>query len=219
MFRRPYLFLLFLLAACTTESYESGDSKLSQMRADFVVAYTNSKAQVVSAMTDNGDSLLFDAPATQKWIATPDSTYRLLLYYEPAENGKTHPMYFNQMLTLNLRKTSATTQQKTDPLTLESVWMSKNRRFLNMGLVLKTGAHEQKALQTLGVWCDSIEERDDKTRCIRLTIYHDQGNVPEYYSAKYYASIPLGSFNLSQGDEIALSVNTYEGMATYTIAY
>lgn len=117
--------LLVLLTACTTESYESGDGKLSQMRADFVMAYTNNQTQVVSAMTDDGDSLLFDAPITQKWIATPDSTYRLLLYHEPAENGKTHPMYFYQMLTLDLKKASKKMQVKTDPLTLESIWLSR----------------------------------------------------------------------------------------------
>ena len=216
-----FLLLLFgLLASCTTDSYESGDGKLSQMRADFVVAYTDGRSQLVSAMTDDGDSLVFNEPMTVKWASVADSVYRLLLYHEPAEKEQTHPMSFVQMLTINIQRSPADSAKRMmDPLTFESLWMSKNRRFLNMGIALKTGQHDPKVLQKLGVWCDTVITRDDKSRLFRLFVYHDQGGVPEYYSAKYYASIPLAPHNLRKGDEIELTVNTYQGVQRRVIAY
>ena len=214
------LLLVASLSACTTDTYESGEGELSQMRADFVVAYTNGESQMVSAMTDDGDSLLFSEPMKVKWAGVADSVYRLLLYHEPTDKAKTRPMSFVQMLTLDIRRAPAdSANRKMDPLMFESLWMSKNRRFVNMGIALKTGQHDPKVLQALGVWCDTIMERDDGSRLFRLCVYHDQGGIPEYYSAKYYASIPLAPYAMRKGDEIELTVNTYQGIQRRSVLY
>lgn len=52
----------------------------------------------------------------------------------------------------------------------------------------------------------------------KLRFYHDQNNVPEYYSTQLYVSVLLSSIpvQLSQGDEIAIVIHTYEGEITKT---
>ena len=47
-----------------------------------------------------------------------------------------------------------------DPVTFESAWVSKGHRYLNLGLVLKTGkTDDSTAVQSLGVVCDSVKQQ------------------------------------------------------------
>ena len=48
--------LAFLLAACTTETYDSGDGKYSMMRADFVETRTNGAGELYCAVTEMGSN-------------------------------------------------------------------------------------------------------------------------------------------------------------------
>lgn len=48
----------------------------------------------------------------------------------------------------------------------------------------------------------------DGTTTQHLTLYHDQGGVPEYYSQRTYVSIPLSDIH---ADFIILTINTYDG--------
>ena len=101
---------------------------------------------------------------------------------------------------------------KTDPLGLESVWLAGNRKYLNMCLILKTGAVEDnKVVQTLGIIGDTIVADDGGRRTYQLRVFHNQGDVPEYYSQRVYFSVPLGEFDV---DSLQLSVNTYNGVVS-----
>lgn len=82
--RRPIFFFLvvaFVLVACTNDPFKTGDSEYSYLRSDFVEATTNGKAAFVSAVTDDGDTLLFRQPLYAKWVTRPDTTYRAQLFY------------------------------------------------------------------------------------------------------------------------------------------
>lgn len=54
-----------------------------------------------------------------------------------------------------------------------------------------------------------------------LILYHDQGSVPEYYSAKLYMSIPVEyiPIELSAGDEVQVSMTTYGGEVVKTFSF
>lgn len=204
---------LVLFAACTTEEYESGDGKNSYQRADFVEAHSGEAGRLVYAITDEGDSLVFKGGAECKWATTPDSVYRGLLY--SARNGETVPytkfVSLSQVLVLNIPEKKSE-KMLTDPLTLESAWVSDNGKYLNLGIVVKTGVDgsgEAKKTQRLGVERDTFLYHKDGRREIHLILYHDQAGVPEYYSSSVYASIPIGE--LLKGDVIQLDVNTYGG--------
>ena len=206
------------LTACTTDDYEKGDGKYSLLTADFVRAYTDSKARVFSVMTDDGDSLLLSKPVSVKWISTPDTAYRAAFYHKPdtkAGTQITEAVSLGQVPTISPHKKDYYKKGIiTDPVKLQSVWVSKNRRYLNTALLLMTGTTEEDVRQTVGFVADTLITHADNKRTLCLTLYHDQAGAPEYYSQLLYLSIPLAAI---QADSVCLTVNTYDGKTTHTL--
>ncbi|MBQ7471190.1 MAG: hypothetical protein IJS97_02030 [Prevotella sp.] len=207
------LFVLLLLTACQTDSYESGDTKYSYLRTDFAEAHSSAEGLLDRCVTDEDATLFFSPQAEAKWAGTADSVYRTLVYYDVRDldtinlSGKTVvPLAAIRVPVLMPKDvTELEGVVKTDPLMLESSWVSTNGRYLNLGIVYKTGkADDEEAVQTISLLKES-EHEDTVTLCL----LHDQGGVPEYYSSRIYTSIPL--FNELAGKTIRLRVNTYKG--------
>jgi len=211
-----------LMLACTAENYDTGDGDLSYLRADFVEIHTNGDSELVNAMTDEGDSLVFSTPLKTKWATTKDSTYRALLYYNKVKEQVT-PISATSVGVPNVVYTSQLKDSVVmDPLTWESVWQSKNNTYLNMGLIIKTGVEEGvDNRQLIGVVCDTVVQRLDGTNEIHLRLLHNQNGVPMYYSSSFYMSIPVGRLPQApkEGDEIVFTVNTFEGKVERRFAY
>lgn len=203
--------VLLLAGACTHDFYETGDSGLSYLHADFVEAATDGSSAFTSAATDDG-TLLTLRPAMQvKWAARPDTVYRALLYYNKVEKGVTEPVGISLVPVLRMRLAIDGSSVHTDPVAFESAWVSRNRRYLNLGLSLKTGkSDDESAVQSLAAICDSVRLQPNGGRTFYLRLYHDQNGVPEYYSSPVYASIPLTGFQSE--DSVILDVNTYKGV-------
>ena len=210
------LLCLFLLAfaavACEQDVYDKGDTNLSYMRADFVEAVVGSNKQVTYVLTDDDEPLPLTTAYTAKWIDRPDTVYRAVLYYNYVDQTA-ESLNLARVSTISVKPLSQlTTDVKTDPLGLESVWLSNNKRYLNLSLVVKTGAVDDKAeIHTLGIIGDTITTGDDGLRTYQLRLYHSQGDVPQYYSQRVYFSIPLSGLPV---DALQLSVNTYDGVVT-----
>ena len=68
---------------------------------------------------------------------------------------------------------------------------------------------------------DTIIARQDGVRELHLQLFHNQNNMPEYYSAPIYVCISLSRLSsiLRKGDEIYLKVNTYDGMQEKRFVY
>ena len=97
----------------------------------------------------------------------------------------------------------------TDPVKFESTWMSKTGKYLNLSLQLKTGVTDDStAAQSLAIISDTLVKHADSKQIRHLILYHDQGNVPEYYSTKVYLSIPT---NRIDADSVRISINSYDG--------
>ena len=156
---------------------------------------------------------MFDSPLECSWAKTPDSLYRALIYYSQEEEGaQVKGISAQQVLVLQV-KSGTPKNMLTDPLDMESAWLSANGRYLNLGLYVKTGAvGDKETRQTLGMVRDTILTLDGSVREHQLRLFHNQNGVPAYYSSKVYASIPLDSFAL--GDILHLEVNTFEGVVT-----
>lgn len=215
-YSKAYIFLCFLAFACTSEDYETGDGTYSYLSADFADLHTDADAKVVSAMTDGGDSLLFSRAFESKQLKTPDSTYRALLYYyKKVIDGKVEPYGLKAVSVPIVKMTSRLKgEMKTDPVSLQSAWMSQNNRYVNLTLVLKTGQPDEKdAVQTVGMMCDTVMQQTDGTQLMKLRFYHDQGKVPQYYSTTVYMSLAFGRLpvKVNEGDQLEISVNTYDG--------
>ena len=215
--------LAFFLAACTTETYDSGDGKYSMMRADFVETRTNSAGELYCAVTDEGDSLVLSPKRAAKWAATPDSLYRALLYYNVPQTGiEVKTISLTSIPTPLVRMKEDVKEQQTDPVVFNSAWMSREGRYINLGLSVKTGVAESvDEKQTIGLMCDEITTDSEGHRHYSLTLLHAQNGVPEYYSAELFLSI--ADYRLpekpAKGDILTITINTYKGKTERSFQY
>lgn len=218
------LLALPLCMACSNDPYSTGDGALSYMRADFVEAQTDASANVCSAVTDDGVSLSLSPKLKTNWTSVADTTYRALLYYSVADGVEGQSAVKAIALTSVAVPTPVDAESRrldfpTDPVTVSSMWLSKNLRYINIDLSLKIGEKDGKLdAQTLGVAYQGREKHDDGTSTHRLAVVHSQNGVPQYYSYETYMSVPLYRMphEVAPGDEVEIEVNTYGGKLTRT---
>lgn len=201
------------LSSCTTEDYETGDGELSYLRTDFVEVHTHVAKKLDYALSDDGDSLVFEPMATAEWATTPDSIYRAILMWNRKSDDRrvTDVISVSQIMTLWMTPASRVKTVYTDPVDVESAWLSRSGKYVNMGIIIKTGKTEGiDARQTVAMVCDTVMTCADDTEEYHLRLYHDQNGVPEYYSSRIFVSVPIGS--LRRGDAIIIETNTYNGV-------
>lgn len=204
--------LIAVLASCETDSYDKGEGKYSLLQADFVDAHSNADKAIDRVVTDDGMTYTLTSQPTANWIVTADSVYRTILYYNKVDTATATPLAISPVTVLNIFQLKDGETMKTDPVTLESVWLSKNGKYLNLGMYMKTGKIEGGlSLQTIGMVSDSLSIHNDGTSTMHLTFYHDRGTTPEYYSSRCYVSIPCTQL---VADSVSLTVHTYDGVVT-----
>ena len=199
-----------LLPACSSDSYESGMGTYSLTRADFVEVHSVAPRTADYAVTDDGERLVLTAPKTADWLTKGDTIYRAVMYYNLQADGRAEVVSLASVPVLRGKPREEFEEGvMTDPVRFESLWMSASGRYVNVGFYLKNGAAEDsQALHTIGVVDEGTAENADGTRTAVYRLYHDQGGVPEYYSTRYYVSIPCGTID---ADSVRLLINTYDG--------
>lgn len=201
--------LSILLASCDITSYETGEGDLSNMRADYV-DITVSQGMVTGIVTDNDESLV--VPPGFAYSEKKDTMVRRLLYYSKGADGQPIQMIGQKTVSMIIPLMwIGQDDARTDPLTLTALWMSGNKHYLNMQLGIKVGSSEAEASQSVVLRCDSVSTYDKGAMWV--TLCHDQGGMPEYYTREVLLSIPA---NLLP-DTIHLDANTYSGKKTFTI--
>lgn len=199
------------LAACQTDSYDSGQGNFSLLTADFVELHTNAQCAAIYAITDGGDSLALVPAVTPDWTSRPDTAYRAILYYDRAEGPAVRARSIIEVPVLRPVATAALDSVPIHPVRLESAWVSAGGKYLNLGLYLKVGeGGPEGARHTVGLVCDSVAVSASGCRTAHLRLYHDQGGVPEHYSQKTYVSAPC---SMLAADSAVLRVETYDGPA------
>ncbi len=214
--RRPWSLVGILVAlslsllACTTDSYDKGEGSYSLMQAHMVDAHIDGKQLVDYIATDDGDTLQLAPPLQQTWTQTTDTFCRALFYFNKTASRQAQPLSATRIGTAAIvPRDSLKEGMKTHPVKLESIWLAKTRRYLNVGLYLKVGTTDREdARHRLAVIADTLQTRADGTVMLHLSLYHDQGGVPEYYSQRTFFSIPLYQL---QADSVSLTVHTYQG--------
>ena len=216
-------FSLFI-SSCTQDGYEKGDGVYSLMQGDFVEAQVDASKKIVSLTTDDGVTLPLTQPYAARWITTADTLYRCMLYYNKVKDsqGRTaaeiisiSPVPCASLVSLS--KFQSKRELKTDPVKLQSVWMSKSGKYLNMYLQLMIGAPEDtSAVQQIAMVCDTVLAYPDSTRTCSIILHHDQNRQPEYYSTDAWLSLPVANIPV---DTFRLSVNTYSGPVVKTIPF
>ena len=200
-------FAVILLAACETDSYDKGAGENSLTMGDLMTAHANGDKSIDYITTDNDEKLIVSQPVTAKWITTADSTYRTVAYYNKLGEGKAEIISIGLVPTVIPR--DSVKEVVTDPVTFESMWTSKNKKYLNLSIWLKIGnTSVEDAHQTIGMLRTAITTADDGRTTTHLTLLHSQGEVPEKYSTQYFLSIPHDSIPT---DSVRLTVETYSG--------
>lgn len=195
--------------ACSVDSYDKGEGEYSLLTAEMADATVGSDKFVKNVETDEGEQFTLAKPGTATWIEKGDTTYRTLLYYKKMSNGQIEAV---SMRKAGVMRPGKQENVKTDPLYVESIWMGKNRKYVNMRLRLLTGASEdEKAVQTLGIVRDTKASSGSHEH---LVLYHDQGGQPEYYSTTTFVSIPLSEIS---ADTLTITINTYDGLYSKTL--
>lgn len=200
-----------VMAACTSESYDSGDTSLSYLSAEWADVTTNGEGLVAYAVTDAEQRLTLSPPYQAPWLKQKvDTTCRALLYHGRVSEGMTSAKGLSPVLVTSIvdRKTGMTI--KKDPIGNVRAWFSANKRYLNLVLTLKVG-HKENAptQQKVAFLRDSITTLAHGTRCCWLTLAHDQNGVPDYYSQEAYVSVPVAE--LPDIDKVCLRVVTTQG--------
>lgn len=206
--------LVFLLFSCETDSYEKGEGEYSLMQADFAELTVNATMQAVAFTTDDGDTYQLTAPFTAKWLQTADTTYRAIVYYNKVSEGQAEPMAAGAVPTLSPVQHWRFKELPQDPLGLESAWLAKNGKYLNLGLLIKSAyVDDEEPAHQVGLAQDTVYVRDNgrRTACYRLL--HSQNNIPEYYTNRRFVSILLPN---ERPDTVRLVINTYDGVIEKT---
>ena len=207
--------LLITHLSCTQDGYDKGEGQYSYLRGDFVEAYIGADKNMVSLMTDEGETLPLSQPYTAKWITRSDTVYRCMLYYNKVRDSKGQDMA--EAISVGevpcpviIPLSKLEVEMKTDPVKFESAWMSKTGKYINLSFALKTGTTEdEEAIHSLRVVQDTILTNPDGTSTSYLRLYHDQGGVPDYYSTQVYASIITSEIS---ADSVRIAINTYKGI-------
>lgn len=202
--------LSLLISSCTTDAYDKGEGEYSLLEAEMADVHVDAGCKADYLVTDDNDRLRVVNSYTTGWMLTPDSTYRALAYFSRREGGA-------QLEALN-RVAVAVPKKlkdlKTDPVRFESTWISPTRQYLNTAIYLLLGSTtDEKAIQSIGCHRDTLLRNADGTVTQHITLYHDQGGVPQYYSVRAYVSIPLADI---KADSVCLSINTYNGVIMKT---
>lgn len=201
-----------LLAACTIDPYEAGDGQYSYLKAEMADMHTAAKCKVDYAVTDTDEKLTFNPPFNCHWATTPDSTYRAMLYYKKSPDKTEGNTCVKVWMLYPMKPLKAT---PTDPVKLQSSWLSQNKKYINLRLGVMSGKPDDaKQKQKIGIVLNKQVTHANGKKAIDLQLLHNRNQVPSYYTKTLYISIPTASYK--SGDSIRLKVNTYQGMVEKT---
>lgn len=232
-FHRQLLLVVILMfmaiTSCTREDYETGEGNYSYYSAEMTLISLQDSL-VNKAELDDGRFLNLNTPLKSAVLRKNFSqslmgdSCRLMLHFNKGDetsttveatklHGADAVMMPNVALADTLKK-----EVKTDPLNIISSWKSKNGKFYNYNLSVKTGTKsEDSQPQTLGIVCDSVSVAYET---IYLRLVHDQKDVPEFYSIDAFLSISREQIDdifshygiqYISNPKVKLCVNTYQG--------
>ena len=204
------LLWLSVFTACTTDAYDKGEGKYSLMQAELVDLTINSQKEATNFLTDDGNRYTLTPSVSASWIQKADTTYRAVLYFNILSDATAEAVSLGTVPTLRAREHWKLEKQPEDPIGVESAWLSHSGKYVNLGLLLKTGQVDgEDGVHSVGLAQDTIRLNADQTRTACFRFLHDQAGIPEYYTTRRYVSILLP--DTVQLDTIRLTLPTYNG--------
>ena len=212
----PLCLFTSLLFSCETDSYEKGEGRYSLMQADMGELTVNGEKKAMAFTTDDGDSYTLTSPVAAQWIQTADTTYRAIIYYNKVENSQAELMGLSAIPTMQPVEHWRFKEQPQDPVGFESAWLAKNKKYINLGLLFKSGyVDDTMGNHVVSVAQDTVLVNADHTRTAYYRFLHGQNETPEYFTNRHYVSILLPQ---EHPDTVCISVTTYNGVIKRTFA-
>lgn len=195
------------VGACSTDSYETGDGELTYMVTEMVDMHL--KGSTIQSITNDDDVQLKFSPTLKvdKSLERPDTTYRWMLTYTRKGDDPINVLGSDRVPVLEPVIEEKAYTAKKDPVLLQSVWRSRNSKYLNLYVGLVSGTATDK--HRLDIVADSVTQLADGTSCHHISLRHDQNNIPQYYTYDAFVSVPLE--NYAKNDSVAVTIFTYEG--------
>lgn len=123
----------------------------------------------------------------------------------------------NNVLCPKIKRLQTSDPPKTDPVSFVALWLSANRKYVNITFDVKTGSSGSDADgQSIGAVLTDMTRNADGTLTAHITFCHDQGNVPQYYSSRQYASLAVAQ--MQDADSASIVINSYKGKVVKTIS-
>ena len=123
----------------------------------------------------------------------------------------------NNVLCPKIKRLQTSDPLKTDPVSFVALWLSANRKYVNITFDVKTGSSGSDADgQSIGAVLTDMTRNADGTLTAHITFCHDQGNVPQYYSSRQYASLAVAQ--MQDADSASIVINSYKGKVVKTIS-
>lgn len=123
----------------------------------------------------------------------------------------------NNVLCPKIKRLQTSALPKTDPVSFVALWLSANRKYVNITFDVKTGSSGSDADgQSIGAVLTDMTHNADGTLTAHITFCHDQGNVPQYYSSRQYASLAVAQ--MQDADSASVVINSYKGKVVKTIS-
>lgn len=211
-----------LTASCEHDSYDTGEGQYSRLHTDYVTIKV--RDNYVQSITTDEDKVLSLGREMKIDVEPKDTTLRWLLYYngtrrdEPQANNNNNNENIeivgsNPMFLLKPIDRSEVITMKTDPVTVTSVWMASNGKYLNLRLGLKTGNSDGAAKHSVALVRSGVSGD-----VVYYTLYHDQADVPQYYTQEYFFTVETLEMGreeaalAGQGKKVIdLTIQTYNG--------
>jgi len=203
------LLMTLSLLACETDSYNKGQGRYSLLQADMADMTIGGDKQATDFTTDDGATYRLSTPYKAQWIARPDTVYRSIVYYNKVDDGRASIQSAAAMTVVHPVPHWRFKQLPQDPLQLESAWVARSGKYLNLALLVKSGyVNDEEPRHAIGLAQDTLIAYPSGRRAAYYRLLHSQGDSPEYYTARRYVSIVLPA---AAPDTVILTVPTASG--------
>lgn len=200
---------IVVIASCSNDDTDS----IPSYRTDILCALTNSDSLVTDIQFDNGRS--YHVASQHIRSRVPNASIRCYSSFEITEDSTSVKIYdIKQISCYTPLPADSFKIHPQDPVNVTSVWKSGN--YINLCIAPLVSAIKDFHYD----FCiDSITDSKGKTLIHTSLLYQRAKNGSEYYTQKFYHSIPLASNGYPcPFDSLYLYINTYEGIKTYTFA-
>jgi hypothetical protein len=213
-----YLFLIFLsLFSCKGEE----DSYIyPSVKLEFLSAQTDASGKIISLTTDKDATYSVEKDRTDSKLSV-NTLQRIVCNYivsEPADNSQNASAVIYSLIKAvspTPVKLAPGTQMKTDPVDIQSVWLSGHYINMTLQVMLQSKTHLFHFIETSTTIKNGVPS-------INLTLYHDKNDDVEAYTKIAYLSAPLDKYiqQYPNGFNVSMSIQTFnDGVKTYTFTY